>query len=118
MLRKTLQAIAVGALAITVIHGPAGAETSFKALGGVAAEPMSATEIEATQGKAIVDAYWSGQYFVMQDDQFSYPFKFDRVSRGAERVSAAPGGRFATRRQRGVLFPVPGRPARVDPRSP
>jgi hypothetical protein len=55
MLRKNLQAIAAGILAAAVVHGPAGAEAGFKALGGIAAEPMSATEMEATQGKALVN---------------------------------------------------------------
>jgi hypothetical protein len=43
----------LAALALTALTGHAGAESAFDTLAGIDAEAMSASEMEATQGRAI-----------------------------------------------------------------
>ncbi len=60
-------ALAAGTLALTAaaLPGPAAAKQPFQSLAGTDAVPMSAAEMEATQGKFDPIMYWAGFALVL-----------------------------------------------------
>ena len=69
--KTSFKSVLTAAALILTLAAEANAETTFDTLGGIDAEPMNATEMDAVQGKAFLGLTFDGRYLHWYDDQVS-----------------------------------------------